>query len=792
MSVALPAEQIEIDPLFTVSQLLSIDRESHGSWVALCEDPLHRLVISPQHREGLIRVTLNDAGTKVKTIEHLKHLPGKAQGLLYHNGALYLVRNETTKAHSAGLYRLDDTDADSTPDRVTLLSRFHGAPQSEHGPHALLLDPTGHGLLLVAGNHTDLPAPLTASFSIPEKEDRVGERIWDPRGHAVDKRAPGGWIARYSLAHKNWELIASGFRNAYDMTFNSRGDLFAFDSDMEWDRGTPWYRPTALYHVTIGAEFGWRSGTSKWPWELPDVCPPVIALGEGSPTGVFAGTHAAFPPAYRESVFVMDWSHGAIRRISVTPKGTSYTAEAHPFLRGRPLPLTDGIVRQSDGAIYFITGGRFTQSGLYRVAARKPSPRLAAKERTVHALQMPVSPLNSIWDKLGSADRRTRYTARLALEKLSVDKWRARAHVEKQPTRQLGALCALARVGTSTDASEVLATLLKHPFTSFPENRHVDHLRIAELLLVRHPSMNTLDSRIAEYYAPHFPSGNPAVTRQMARVLAGTHQPRIPALLLHELLNAPSQEEALTYALCLSESSAGMTQKNKLRFFAWLTQAERLEGGKSLVGFIAAIRRRTLEHTPSSERPALEARPAPITTAAQSPPEITRRSGKQWIRNDFLDLGWKPLEKCNFSNGRAMFLETKCALCHEFKGKGVGAGPDLTAAGGRFSAADLLLHILEPSRVISDQYQATNIFCHDGRILAGRIVERSPTHVTLSTAPTDLSIVESVEVSAIDIERPSRISTMPQGLLDGLKRQDILDLLAYIISVGDPDYSAFR
>ena len=58
--------------------------------------------------------------------------------------------------------------------------------------------------------------------------------------------APGGWIVRTDENGKTWETYAVGFRNAYDLAFNPHGELFSFDSDMEWDTGTPRYRPTRL------------------------------------------------------------------------------------------------------------------------------------------------------------------------------------------------------------------------------------------------------------------------------------------------------------------------------------------------------------------------------------------------------------------------------------------------------------------------------------------------------------------------------------------------------------------
>src|SRR5690606_34880692 len=135
----------------------------------------------------------------------------------------------------------------------------------EHGPHSIVLGPDQQSLYLIAGNHTD----------IPEMDEYVVPKVWEadnlfplvkaPRGHTVDRDPPGGWIARTDSLGEHWALVSVGFRNAFDIAFNEQGDMFTYDSDMEWDLGMPWYRPTRICHVTSGSEFGWRTGTGKWP-----------------------------------------------------------------------------------------------------------------------------------------------------------------------------------------------------------------------------------------------------------------------------------------------------------------------------------------------------------------------------------------------------------------------------------------------------------------------------------------------------------------------------------------------
>src|SRR5262249_46475172 len=155
-------------------------------------------------------------------------------------------------------------------------------------------------------------------------------------------------------------------RNVYAFDFSPDGELFAFDSDMEWDWGTAWYRPIRILHCVSGGEYGWKDGTRTWPDYYPDSLPPVVNVGIGSPTGVGFAHRSAFPERYRRALFVLDWSYGRILTIDLKPMGASFRGEWQPFLRGTPLNLTD-LDFGPDGALYFITGGRSTQSGLYRV-----------------------------------------------------------------------------------------------------------------------------------------------------------------------------------------------------------------------------------------------------------------------------------------------------------------------------------------------------------------------------------------------------------------------------------------
>ena len=136
----------------------------------------------------------------------------------------------------------------------------------------------------------------------------------------IGEKAPGGFICRVSPDGKKWDLVAIGFRNPFDLAFHRDGELFTYDSDMEWDIGAPWYRPTCALHVTGGAEFGYRNGAGKWPAYTIDSLPPVVNVGPGSPTGVAFGYGAKFPIKYQEALFLCDWSYGRLYALHLKPR----------------------------------------------------------------------------------------------------------------------------------------------------------------------------------------------------------------------------------------------------------------------------------------------------------------------------------------------------------------------------------------------------------------------------------------------------------------------------------------
>ena len=212
--------------------------------------------------------------------------------MLWAFDSLYVVVNRGHR-YDSGLYRVRDTNGDDRLDHVELLRKLDGG--GEHGPHAVILAPDGRSLYVVAGNATRVPE--TAGSLVPRVwgEDNLLPRMVDGSGFMADEKAPGGFICRVSPDGTTWDLVSIGFRNPFDIAFNRDGELFTYDSDMEWDVNTPWYRPTRVMHVTSGSEFGYRNGAGKWPAYTIDSLPAMVDVGPGSPTGITFGYGAAIP-----------------------------------------------------------------------------------------------------------------------------------------------------------------------------------------------------------------------------------------------------------------------------------------------------------------------------------------------------------------------------------------------------------------------------------------------------------------------------------------------------------------
>jgi len=790
---ATPADKLRLPEGFKAELLYTVPT-AQGSWVSMTNDPQGRLIASDQYGD-LYRINPTGNGADVEKIE-LRI--GFAQGLLCAFDSLYVVSYGLKGAPKmpAGLYRVRDTDDDDKYDKVELLREFVG--KSEHGPHAVILSPDKKSLYICSGNATKLPNPETSRVPKIWQEDQVLARLPDARGHAAGRLAPGGWVCKTDPEGKSFELVSMGFRNQYDIAFDPNGELFTYDADMEWDVGLPWYRPTRVCHIVSGAEFGWRHGSGKWPEYYPDNVPPTLNIGPGSPTGITFGTGAKFPAKYQNALFIADWSYGMIYAIHMKADGASYKATKEKFCSAPALPVTDMVINPLDQALYFLVGGRRIQSALYRVtyvgeestaAAAYPAldSAVGARKRleTFHSAQAKDFDFDLVWGKLGDDDRFIRYAARTALEFQPVASWSDKALQSTDVQTKLESMIALARVGDKSHQDAAIKSLASLQWDGLSDEQRLHLVRAYGLVLCRlgTPSDKTKQT-IVEHLEKELPSKNDFVDRELGKLLIAAGSEASTAKLVGLLTSPSGADSQIAYAMMLSDAKVGWSQAAHETYFQWFLDANKAKGGKSFGGYVDNIRKQAVKNLSADQKTSLAeilAKKAETTIDPYADLKA-RPMVRQWAMDDLLPLEDEVFVGRDLENGRKMFALATCYSCHRISGQGGIVGPDLTAAGHRFSTKDLLETIIDPSKEISDQYEATIFQMEDGKTITGRVANLNGGLYKVQENMIDPGKFTDIKAAQIEGMRASKVSMMPKGLLDNLTKDEILDLLAYMKS----------
>lgn len=824
---ATPVDRIKAAKGFKVELLYSVPSETQGSWVNLCTDNKGRLLVSDQFG-GLYRITAPNPGATVTTAD-VQTVPAKIRavnGMVWHNDALYVGVNDYESKIPSGLYRVTDSDGDDNLDKVELLREFKA--RGDHGVHAVVPSPDGKSLFLVTGNTTD-PTQLSPTSQVPQiwGEDHLLPSFPDGRGHNRGRLAPGGIIYKVDLDGQSFEAYANGFRNIFDAAFNRDGELFTYDADMEYDFNTPWYRPTRINHVTSGAEFGWRNGAGKRPPFYADSLPGILDIGPGSPTGVTFGYGAAFPAKYQDALYALDWSWGKLYAVHLKPEGSSYTATKEEFVTGAPLPITDAIIHPDDGAMYFTIGGRKVQSGLYRVTYvgdestelvdRTPqvneSRNLRRSLEEFHGRQDPRA-VDAAWPHLSHNDRFIRFAARTALEHQPVETWAERALAESDPKKQIEALLALARVtGTCPQhrddstppidmsaRDKLLTAVLQLDFKKLDTTSQVTLQRTLQVILNRFGRPDeTIARKLLATIDPLFPSESAELNWLLCETLAWLESPSLAPKAMAMIESAPTQEEQVQYARSIRMLKSGWTNELKNDYFEWFLKAANYRGGASFDKFIQFIRDDAVASLDESQKESLKeilSKKPERKSALENLGEIfAGRAEKDWSLDELTQAALTDLKHRDFANGRKMFAAAGCYACHRFQNQGGMTGPDLTTAGRRYSVRDLLDQVVNPSKVINDQFSSVKVLTDEGQIYTGVIVNlgvrRNGGAIVLNTDLSDPNQRVTIDRNTIEQLVVSKTSPMPAGLFNRMTREEILDLTAYLISGGNSKHEMF-
>ncbi len=232
--------------------------------------------------------------------------------------------------------------------------------------------------------------------------------------------------------------------------------------------------------------------------------------------------------------------------------------------------------------------------------------------------------------------------------------------------------------------------------------------------------------------------------------------------------------------------------------FEWFLKAANYRGGASFEKFIEFIRNDAVATFTTPRKPRSSPSSSPRSPRSNPPLEERRRHvrrphaarcGRSTSSAPPPQTG---LKGRNFDNGRKMFGAAACFACHRFGNEGGMTGPDLTGAGGRYTPHDLLDQIINPSKEINEQFAPIIVTKNNGETLTGVVVNLNGDSVTLNTDLTDPNQRVNVDRKEVKSIEPSPISPMPPMLLDLLTKDEILDLLAYVLSGGDKSHAMFK
>jgi putative heme-binding domain-containing protein len=153
-----------------------------------------------------------------------------------------------------------------------------------------------------------------------------------------------------------------------------------------------------------------------------------------------------------------------------------------------------------------------------------------------------------------------------------------------------------------------------------------------------------------------------------------------------------------------------------------------------------------------------------------------RKADPNALRQAVMNNGGDP------KRGKAIYLSAaaQCATCHKVHGQGGDVGPDLSQVGGKLDRTHLIESILDPSAEIPQGYHVTVIETKSGQVITGIVKSESPTAVTLVDAQAKQ---RTVAIGDTDSRTLSKVSLMPEGLVDQLTPAEFTDLIAYLTTL---------
>ncbi len=784
---------------FRVQEVL----KGSGEYLSIATDPQGRFIISPRFG-SVLRMTI-EADQGQVSVDTLDLQVEDCQGLLYAYGHLYAMG--TGAGSIRGVYRIPDLNGLGHYGSPILMKEF--PKNGDHSGHTLAKGPDGM-IYFLSGNANKVPKGSDVSYI--NDDWHTDHPMMLESIYGSDQLPPGGFVMRTDSLGSHWTLYAMGLRNPYDMCFNAAGELFTFDSDMEWDFNLPWYRPTRVNHLVSGSDFAWRPFNAKRFDHYPDVWPAVMDFGRGSPTATTFGTETNFPEKFQQALFLGDWSYGKIYAMHLQEKGSSYGGAYEVFATGKPLNITD-MVSGHDGALYFVTGGNGTDTGLFRIVwtGEKHQP-VSNQASELRQLRHKIEAFHLAEDTSGLAmalkyidhqDHFIRYAARIILERNDPNHWIATLDNNLNFEGKTNLLTGLIRAESPSLYNETIVDqLTTFNFKSLKPDQQAGLLRLFSLYKLRNAAITKQElQRIYQFLIPQYPSDHSLVNREMSRTLAfisdASKNNEFFITQTIQLLEASNDSKMIIHYLeMLRHVQQGWTDELRLAFRHWANYAiNNWSGGSLYTFFVKQILQDFESHLSDMDIKRLnEFENKPFNPVYNGPfkakkinrvvSNVSNGFVKNWAYEDLeysLELVNSPRggRQRDLHRGYQMLDKGLCFNCHYIYNRGGAFGPELTLASNSFGVEELLRTTIYPSEAINSRFQSTEFDLKDNGFARGRIMNESETHYVIQLDWTG-NAIEEIPKESITKTTPSALSDMPPGLINSMQKNEILDLLYFI------------
>lgn len=265
---------------------------------------------------------------------------------------LAVIGNRVIVSASPHLVVYTDENGDDVPDGKEILLTGFGGFDHDHGLHALIAGPDGRWYFNAgnAGPHvvTDRSGWTLRSGSLytggsPYNLENRGGMVSDDGRVWV-----GGLGLRIEPDGTGLTVLAHNFRNAYELTVDSHGDLWQNDNDDQvMTCRTTWLMEGAStgYFSADGTRSwqadrrpGQDSFTAHWHQEDPGVLPAGDNTGAGAPAGIVRYESDLLGPRYRGLLLSAEAGRNVIFGYFPTPQGAGFALERFDFLSSLAQP----------------------------------------------------------------------------------------------------------------------------------------------------------------------------------------------------------------------------------------------------------------------------------------------------------------------------------------------------------------------------------------------------------------------------------------------------------------------